>query len=105
MMRLGIVLTDDALTEHAVGLAEAALARGWEVRAFLTDRGVVALADEPMNRLLEDHAVQVAVCELSVDRYGEEVPPAERLEAAGVVVGGQYQDAELVRQCGRTVVL
>lgn len=103
-MKLGIVLTDDSLTAHAAGLAEAALQRGWELRLFLSDRGVTALGDSRMGRLMGEASVQAAVCELSVDRYADEIP-AGRLEAGDITVGGQYQDAELVRHCERTVVL
>ena len=103
-MRLGIVLTDDRLAAHAVGLGEAAVRRGWELRLFLTDRGVVTLGDGPMSRFLGEASVQGAVCELSVERYAGELP-AGRLEEGDVIVGGQYQDAELVHNSERTVVL
>ena len=103
-MRLGIVLTDDRLAPHAAGLAEAAVRRGGELRLVLTDRGVTALGDDRMGRLLGETSVQAAVCELSVDRYADEIP-AGCLEAGDIIVGGQYQDAELVRHCARTVVL
>lgn len=103
-MQLGIVLTDDRLLSHAVGLARAARARDWGVRCFLTDRGVVGLGNEDLAALVDSGELPTALCELSVERYADEVPKA-MLESERVVVGGQYQDAEMVKQCDRTVVL
>ena len=103
-MKLGIVVTDDRLLDHAVSLAEAARGRGWSVRCFLTDRGVVGLANQRLATLVESGALETAICELSVERCPDEVP-GKLLSCDHVVVGGQYQDAELVKQCERTVVL
>lgn len=43
-MRLGIVLTDDAHVTVACALMQEALKRGWQIRCFLTHRGVLAYA-------------------------------------------------------------
>ena len=103
-MKLGIVVTDDRLLDHAVSLAEAARGRGWSVRCFLTDRGVVGLANQRLADLVQAGALETAICELSVERCPDEVPE-QVLSCEYVVIGGQYQDAELVKQCNRTLVL
>lgn len=103
-MRLGLVITDERCGRHALALLAAAVARGWSVRCFLTDRGVLMLGDPGLTRYLGDERVAVALCELSVERYPQAMAAMQRA-ADQVVVGGQYQDAELVRHSDRVVVL
>lgn len=97
MMRLGLVITDETYTAPVTDLAERALARGWEVRCFLTDTGVRALADKRFSALLATGGPKTAVCETSIERHGTGGPELEALESM-VIVGGQYQNAELVRE-------
>ena len=104
MMKLGIVVTDDRLIDQAVQLAETARNRSWDVRCFLTDRGVMALANAQLAKLVEEGGLKTAICELSIERCPDELPQGV-INCEHVIVGGQYQDAELVRQCDRTVVL
>lgn len=94
-MKLGVVVTDQSNGGYAIDIIRAAHERHWDVRCFLTDSGVRLLAQPQFLDLVNDGAARVAVCELSIERYGEGDPAlAEPPEA--VVVGGQYQDAELV---------
>jgi hypothetical protein len=103
-MELGIVVTDDRLLDQAVGLAEAARNRGWNLHCFLTDRGVLGLANARLAEMVKSGGVKTAICELSVERCPEDIPQ-HVVACEHVVVGGQYQDAELVRKCDRTIVL
>lgn len=103
-MQLGIVLTDEQLLSHAIGLATAAQQRTWNVRCFLTDRGVMGLADDSLAAMIRAGSLPTAVCELSVERYAEQVPH-EFLTAGQIQVGGQYRNAEMVKHCDVTVVL
>lgn len=103
-MHLGIVVTDERLLDQAVGLAEAARNRGWNLHCFLTDSGVMGLANPRLAQMIESGRLKTAICELSVERCPGEVPK-QLVECEHVVVGGQYQDAELVKKCDRTVVL
>lgn len=102
-MRLGLVITDEAYAEVVGALGARAADRGWEVRCFMTDTGVRALANERVRMLLNHPRTKAAVCEFSVERYGTGGPAVASLEDV-VVVGGQYQDAELVRESDRVLV-
>jgi len=102
-MRLGIVITDESYLSVANSLLDAAGARGWEALCFLTDTGVNLLADGGFVERAKACPNSISLCEHSAARYG-----AGRfdLHALGdvVIVGGQYQDAELVRKCDQVLV-
>lgn len=103
-MRFGLVVTDERYGDVAITLLEAAQTRGWSCRCFLNDRGVLLLADSyfigsPAFRLTE-----LAACEVSIERYAEE--GLRRSDISGhVVIGSQYQNAELVKHSDRILVL
>lgn len=103
-MRFGLVVTDDRLGDAAADLLESAHARGWKCRCFLTDRGALLLAVPSFTSAPGFAAAQVAVCELSIERYEDQ---GLHVGAIGpqVVVGGQYQNAELVRNSDCVLVL
>ena len=102
-MNLGVVVVDDRCAPHAVGLLRAARERNWSTRCFLSDRGVFLLKDPEFMALVDGTDMHCSVCELSIERYGAEGVSVEGLEER-IVVGGQYQDAELVHNCDRVVV-
>ncbi len=102
-MRLGIVATDAAYASEVAGLVEAARHRGWQAECFLTDTGVMLLADETFLALARACPGSVSVCEHSVERYAQGAYDIQSL-ADDIVVGGQYQDAELVRRCDKVLV-
>ncbi len=103
-MRFGLVVTDDRHGAAAVAVLADAQARGWECRCFLNDRGALLLADPAFTGSLAVAATQVAVCELSVERYEDEGLRVGDINSQ-VVIGGQYQDAELVKNSDRVLVL
>jgi len=102
-MRLGVVVTDKAYGAAVIELIRAAHRRGWSIRCFLTDSGVRLLAEPEFRALAEDGTASTAACELSIERYGGDMPgllnPRSQL-----IIGGQYQDAELVHQTDRVLV-
>ncbi len=96
-MRLGVTITSDRFGSYATGLLAAASARGWECRCFLTHTGTRVLRYKPFCDLVESGRVSTTVCELSWERFeGGALPPS-------VIMGGQYQNAELVHQCDKVV--
>lgn len=103
-MRLGIVVTDQQFADQAMDLLRGADGRGWELRCFLTDSGVRMLGREDFRTFLGASEAHVSLCELSVDRYPDADPHAGGLDER-VIVGGQYQDAELVKNTDRVIVL
>lgn len=102
-MHLGLVVTDEAYLPQVNGLIDAAHARGWMVECFLTDTGVGLLASAEFTRRAAARPNSVSVCEHSIEHHA-----AGRFTAAHVadyvVIGGQYQDAELVRRADKVLV-
>ncbi|MFP3873927.1 MAG: hypothetical protein ACLFQT_04950 [Thiohalophilus sp.] len=104
-MRLGVVVTDGQFAQQAIALLKGADARGWDLRCFLTDSGVQLLGHEAFRDFLKTNSeAHVSLCELSVDRYPGADPHAGGL-AERVIIGGQYQDAELVKNSDQVIVL
>lgn len=103
-MRFGLVVTNERNADAARKLLEAAQARGWECRCFLTDRGALLLADPAFTGSPAFMNTNIAVCELSIERYENHGLHARAIDPH-VIVGGQYQDAELVHNSDRVLVL
>jgi hypothetical protein len=98
-MRFGLVVIDDASEPHVVGVLSSAMRRRWTCRCFLTDRGVRLLMSPRFQNWLQANPIKVDVCELSWSKFGSGTHPEN------VVMGGQYQNAELVRTCDKVLVL
>lgn len=101
-MRLGIVVTDQRQSQLAVRVLQAALERAWSVRCFLTENGVGLIKDSGFIDMARSGKVNLSICELSVERYCADVALAELDDV--LIVGGQYQDAELVRNSDKVLV-
>jgi hypothetical protein len=98
-MRIGIVASHESSGPQLEGLAAAAAARGWPCRCFLTDSGVKLAASPRLQGLAKSGAVRLDVCEHSWHHFGQGGAPE------GATLGSQFQNAELVRECDRVVVL
>lgn len=101
-MNFGLVVTDERQSQHVTDLMQAALAKDWNVRCFLTDNGVNLIRNEQFIKVADQQRVHLSVCEHSVERICPEVD-LKALEDV-VIVGGQYQNAELVRHCDKVLV-
>jgi len=100
-MKLGVVITGEEGTAPAVELLQKAAGRQHELRCFLTDSGVRAMTEPVVREMVTNEQVTLAVCEHSMENFGQSVPE----DIVGpVIVGGQYQDAELVHWCDRVAV-
>lgn len=100
-MKLGVVITAGEMAGAAADLMQAAADQDHELRCFLTDSGIRALDEGGIQVLVGDNRLALAVCEHSMERLQQPLPSAI---ADAVVVGGQYQDAELAHWCDRVVV-
>ena len=98
-VRIGIVASHESSGAHLLGLATAAAARGWPCRCFLTDSGVKLAADARLLELAKSGAIRLDVCEHSWHHFNEGSAPE------GATLGSQFQNAQLVRECDRVVVL
>lgn len=98
-MYLGIVATNESAEDHLVGLAYAAVARGWQCRCFLTDSGVRLLRSARLLELARTGKLRVDACEHSWELYGGGAAPD------GVAMTGQIKNAELAHECDKVIVL
>jgi len=101
-MKLGVVITDIKQSQLALEIMQVALNRTWDVRCFLTDDGVNMVKNDDFIVMAGDGQAHVSMCEHSAERYCKDFD----LEALGdlVIVGGQYQNAELVHNSDRVLV-
>ncbi len=101
-MNLGVVITNKENGAIALELLMAASSRGWQLRCFLTDTGV-QLYDHPEVLEYMKNGHWIAMCEMSLDRY--QIAHDQVADTApDIIIGGQYQDAELVRNSDRVLV-
>ena len=101
-MKMGIVLTNEDHGEIVLGLLETAAERGWQLRCFMSDTGVKLVSHPRLARFCQD-GHWVALCELSLERY--HINADEVLQKIpGIIIGGQYQDAELVKNSDQVLV-
>lgn len=101
-MRIGVVITDDKYINDAIGLLKTASSRGFETVCFLTDRGILLLNFDNFTDFVDKINCEVSVCEYSIDRLGE-TKNIEKFKDK-IVIGGQYQDAELVSRSDKVIV-
>jgi sulfur relay (sulfurtransferase) complex TusBCD TusD component (DsrE family) len=86
--KFGLLLStgrDHPNLETAVGLADAALARGVQLYLYLIDDGVRAL-DDPRVRALPDRGVKVFVCAYGCQKRQLPLRDPERVTYCGLVV-------------------
>jgi len=98
-MYLGLVATNDLAEDQLVGLASAAVARGWQCRCFLTDSGVRLLHSARLLDLVHSGKLRLEACEHSWQIHGSGAAPD------GVAMAGQFQNAELAHECDKVIVL
>jgi hypothetical protein len=102
MMKLGVVITDIRQSQIALETMQEALQRMWEVRCFLTEDGVNMVKNDGFITMAGNELAHFSMCEHSAERYCQDVD----LEAFGddIIVGGQYQNAELVHNTDHVLV-
>lgn len=102
-MILGVVVTDYKHAKTAYQVMREALNRQWAVKVFLTDDGVLMIKDSEFLQMAKNEdAYSPYICEHSAELYCKDVDLGEIEEF--VVVGGQYQNAELVHNSERVLV-
>ncbi len=102
-MILGVVVTDYKYAKNACKVMREALNRKWSVKVFLTDDGVHMIEDDEFLEMAKNEEAHSAfVCEHSVERFCKNVDLTKLEEF--MVIGGQYQNAELVHNSERVLV-
>lgn len=98
-MNLGLVATHDGAGQHLLGLAVAAVARGWSVRCFLTHTGVRLLDSDALMAMMRSGSLRIDACEHAWQLFGSGAPPAD------LKLRSQFQNAELAKQCDRVITI
>lgn len=102
-MILGVVVTDYSHAKTACAVMREALNRHWTVNVFLTDDGVHMIKDQDFLEMAKNEDAHFSfMCEHSAERFCKDVDLGELSEF--VVIGGQYQNAELVHNSERVLV-
>jgi len=102
-MILGVVVTDFNQAKNAINVMREALNRKWTVNCFLTDDGVCMIEGPDFLDMAKNEDTHFSfICEHSVERFCKDVNLEEL--AKFVVIGGQYQNAELVHNSDRVLV-
>lgn len=100
-MKLGILVNTDRHPDHIVGITRAALSRGHDVTLFIMDDGTKLLNHPGLCSLSRLPGVQMSFCRLSARRL--------EVETVGVSCdftdGSQYNNAQMVHQADRVIVL
>ena len=100
-MKLGIMVTTDRFAAQIRGIVEAALRGGHTVALFATGDGVTLVSDRGFASLSALPGVAIGYCEHSLQSRGGR--PAST--PAAVVAGSQFDNATLVSESDRVVVL
>ncbi len=100
-MKLGIFVNTNRHAAHIVGIVKAALAKGHEVILFNMDDGTKLLGDSSYNTLCKMKGVTMSFCDHSAKgmNVSTEGIPAE------IVCGSQYNNAVMVNESDRVIVL
>jgi predicted peroxiredoxin len=101
MARLGILVNTARHLKHVVGVTRAALATRHEVIIFVMDEGTRLLQNAELTGLAGLSGVTLSRCDHSTKRHGVDI---EALPV-GVVRGSQVNNAKMVQQAERVIVL
>ncbi len=100
-MKLGILVNTDRHLDAVLGITRAAVQRGHEVIIFAMDEGTRLFSDDSFKNLCKLKGVQMSFCDLSTKVLGvsKEGIPEE------VICGSQYNNAQMIHDADRVIVL
>ncbi len=100
-MKLGILVNTDRNLDAVTGIVRAALSRGHEVMIFAMDEGTRLLRQPDYTGLCSLPGVSMSFCDFSTRGTGVS---KEGLSAA-IICGSQYNNAAMVHDADRVIVL
>ncbi len=100
-MKLGILVNTDRHPETVLGLTDAALGKGHEVVIFAMDDGTRLLTQQSFAALCGRTGVSMAFCDHSAQKLGVSTGGLGK----AVVSGSQYDNASMMHDCDKVVVL
>jgi predicted peroxiredoxin len=100
-MKLGILVNTDRHLDHITGITRAAVSKGHEVIIFTMDTGTTLLNNPDFCALGTLRGVRMSFCRLSARRSGV----ATKEISAEIIDGSQYNNASMVHNADRVIVL
>jgi hypothetical protein len=100
-MKLGILVNTDAHLDDILGVISAALAKGHTVAVFTMDRGTRLLREAAYSGLCERDGISMSFCDHSSQEEGVATEGLPR----GIVCGSQYDNAVMVHDSDKVIVL
>lgn len=100
-MRLGILGNTDKHASHVAGLTRAAILKGHEVILFMMDKGVKLLHNPSIVALHKIPGVSISFCQYNAQVLGISTKGLPK----GIRPGSQYNNAEMVKNADRVIVL
>jgi len=100
-MTLGILVNSDRFPEMVRSLTSAASNRGHNVIVFFMDSGTKLLENESIVELKTLKNVELSLCDHSAKHHGidtENIPE-------GIICGSQYNNARLMHDSDKVIVL
>jgi predicted peroxiredoxin len=100
-MKLGIFINTDRHLAHVLGITKAAISKGHEVVIFNMDDGTKLLGNPHLGSLCKTKGVTMSFCDHSAKglNVSTEGIPEE------IVCGSQYNNAIMVNESDRVIVL
>lgn len=100
-MKLGILINTDRHLSDIIGITRAALSKGHEVIIFNMDEGTRLLENSSFRELYAMNGVRMSFCDYNAKGLGvsKEGIPDE------IVCGSQMNNAEMVHEADRVIVL
>lgn len=100
-MKIGILVNTDKYMDAVIGLTNSALSKGHEVAIFAMDDGTRLLEEPAYTGLCSLDRVRMSYCDhsaksIGIDRAG--IPD-------GIVCGSQYNNADMIHNSDRVIVL
>ena len=100
-MKLGLLVTTDDHPDALLGITAAATAGGHEVSIFVMDAGTLLLVRPEVGELSTRQRIVMSFCEHSAQGLGV---PFDTLPAA-IVRGSQYDNATMLQEADKVIVL
>lgn len=100
-MILGILVNTDKHRDDVLGIAQAAVSKGNEVIIFTMDEGIRLFEDRSYAGLCKQDGIRISFCDHNAQKLG--------LNKEGIseqiVCGSQYDNAVMVHEADRIIVL
>jgi len=100
-MKLGILLITESRLQDVIGVTRAALSKGHEVSIFTMDEGVRLFGNSDFEGLCGLDGVRMSFCDHNAKKFNAAVANL----TPEILCGSQYDNAEMLHDADRVIVL